>query len=99
MVEENPPSDGSRRAVDLNALDTFIEMVEENPPSDGSRRADLNARIEFKRRIGTTPGGGTKSIWQLHCHHVLTSGHNCVIHTACNGYTLNAFEWAAAIVA
>ena len=78
MVEENPPSDGSRRAVDLNALDTFIE---------------------FKRRIGTTPGGGTKSIWQLHCHHVLTSGHNCVIHTACNGYTLNAFEWAAAIVA
>ena len=36
MVEENPPSDGSRRAVDLTALDTFIE---------------------FKRRIGTTPGG------------------------------------------
>ena len=34
--EENPPSDGSRRAVDLTALDTFIE---------------------FKRRIGTVPGG------------------------------------------
>ncbi len=26
MVEENPPSDGSRRAVDLTALDTFIEF-------------------------------------------------------------------------
>ena len=36
IVEENPPSDGSRRAVDLKALDTFIE---------------------FKRRIGTVPGG------------------------------------------
>ena len=36
IVEENPPSDASRRAVDLTALDTFIE---------------------FKRRIGTVPGG------------------------------------------
>ena len=26
MVEENPPSEGSRRAVDLTALDTFIEV-------------------------------------------------------------------------
>ena len=26
MAEENPPSDGSRRAVDLTALDTFIEF-------------------------------------------------------------------------
>ena len=26
MVEENPPSDASRRAVDLTALDTFIEF-------------------------------------------------------------------------
>ena len=24
--EENPPSDASRRAVDLTALDTFVEM-------------------------------------------------------------------------
>ena len=38
MVEENPPSEASRRAVDLTALDTFIE---------------------FKRRVGTAPGGGT----------------------------------------
>ena len=37
IVEENPPSEASRRAVDLTALDTFIE---------------------FKRRIGTTSGGG-----------------------------------------
>ena len=36
IVEEIPPSDASRRAVDLTALDTFIE---------------------FKRRIGTAPGG------------------------------------------
>ena len=36
IVEEDPPSDTSRRAVDLTALDTFIE---------------------FKRRIGTAPGG------------------------------------------
>ena len=35
IVEENPPAEHSRRAVDLTALDTFIE---------------------FKRRIGTTPG-------------------------------------------
>ena len=35
IVEENPPSQGSRRAVDLTALDAFIE---------------------FKRRIGPTPG-------------------------------------------
>ena len=26
MVEENPPSGASRRAVDLTALDTFIEF-------------------------------------------------------------------------
>ena len=26
IIEENPPSDGSRRAVDLTALDTFIEF-------------------------------------------------------------------------
>ena len=26
MVEENPPSHASRRAVDLTALDTFIEF-------------------------------------------------------------------------
>ena len=26
MVEENPPSDASRRAVDLTTLDTFIEF-------------------------------------------------------------------------
>ena len=38
MVEENPPSEGSRRAVDLTALDTFIEFkrrigngIEPNP--------------------------------------------------------------------
>ena len=37
IVEENPPSEASRLAVDLTALDTFIE---------------------FKRRIGTTSGGG-----------------------------------------
>ena len=36
IIEENPPSEASRRAVDLTALDTFIE---------------------FKRRIGTAPGG------------------------------------------
>ena len=36
IAEENPPSEGSRRAVDLTALDTFVE---------------------FKRRIGTAPGG------------------------------------------
>ena len=36
IVEEHPPSDSSRRAVDLTALDTFVE---------------------FKRRIGTVPGG------------------------------------------
>ena len=36
MVEENPPSDGSRRAVDLTALDTFIEVKRRIGTATGS---------------------------------------------------------------
>ena len=31
MVEENPPSDASRRAVDMTALDTFISIHKRMP--------------------------------------------------------------------
>ena len=35
IVEENPPADGSRRAVDLTTLDTFIEFKRRSaPPAD-----------------------------------------------------------------
>ena len=42
IVEENPPSDGSRRAVDLTALDTFIEV---------KRRIGTGAREHSQRRV------------------------------------------------
>ena len=35
MKEENPPSDGSRRAVDLTALDTFIEFKRRTGTASG----------------------------------------------------------------
>ena len=47
IVEENPPSDGSRRAVDLTAQDTFIEVKRRlgtvggfNPNSEYVRQLD-----------------------------------------------------------
>ena len=36
MIEENPPSDASRRAVDLTALDTFIEFKRRIGTASGS---------------------------------------------------------------
>ena len=35
IVEENPPAEGSRRAVDLTALDTFIEFKRRIGTADG----------------------------------------------------------------
>ena len=44
MAEENPPSDGSRRAVDLTALDTFIEFKRRIGTSAGGEPDPENVR-------------------------------------------------------
>ena len=44
MVEENPPSEGSRRAVDLTALDTFIEFKRRIGTSKGGEPDPENVR-------------------------------------------------------
>ena len=44
MVEENPPSDGSRRAVDLTALDTFIEFKRRIGTASGGEPDPDNVR-------------------------------------------------------
>ena len=44
IVEENPPSDGSRRAVDLTALDTFIEFKRRIGTAAGGEPDPVNVR-------------------------------------------------------
>ena len=44
IVEENPPSDGSRRAVDLAALDTFIEFKRRIGTTTGGEPDPENVR-------------------------------------------------------
>ena len=44
MAEENPPSDGSRRAVDLTALDTFIEFKRRIGTASGGEPDPDNVR-------------------------------------------------------
>ena len=46
MVEENPPAQGSRRAVDLTALDTFIEFKRRLGTTGG-----FNPNPEYVRQI------------------------------------------------
>ena len=57
IIEENPPSDGSRRAVDLTALDTFIEFKRRigtaggfNP--DPAHVEQLDEYLELSRSAG-----------------------------------------------
>ena len=47
IVEENPPSDASRRAVDLTALDTFIEVKRRV----GNMQAGFNPDPEYVRQL------------------------------------------------
>ena len=44
IIEENPPSDGSRWAVDLTALDTFIEFKRRIGTASGSEADPENVR-------------------------------------------------------
>ena len=53
IVEENPPSDDSRRAVDLTALDTFVEF---------KRRIGTASRIQSGSGL-TSPR--STNIWQI----------------------------------
>ena len=46
MVEENPPAQGSRRAVDLTALDTFVEFKRRLGTTGG-----FNPNPEFVQQI------------------------------------------------
>ena len=57
IIEENPPSDGSRRAVDLTALDTFVEFKRRigtaggfNP--DPANVAQLDEYLELSQSAG-----------------------------------------------
>ena len=57
IIEENPPSDGSRRAVDLTALDTFVEFKRRigtaggfNP--DPAHVAQLDEYLELSKTAG-----------------------------------------------
>ena len=57
IIEENPPSDGSRRAVDLTALDTFVEFKRRvgtaggfNP--DPANVAQLDEYLELSKSAG-----------------------------------------------
>ena len=55
IVEENPPSDGSRRAVDLTALDTFIEVKRRIGTASG-----FDPNPEYVRQLDGLPGGVRK---------------------------------------
>ena len=53
IVEENPPAEGSRRAVDLAALDTFIEFKRRIGTTGGFNpdpRTSTNSTITWRSR-------------------------------------------------
>ena len=64
IVEENPPSDASRRAVDLTALDTFIEVKRRvsgmqsgfNPDPDYVRQIDEYLALSAMEGKGVRTG-------------------------------------------
>ena len=62
MIEENPPSDASRRAVDLTALDTFIEFKRRIGTASGGRTqpAVRRATRRLPDPIGVAEAG---SVW------------------------------------
>ena len=51
MVEENPPSGASRRAVDLTALDTFIEFKRRIGTASGGSVSVCLTRFQIYSRL------------------------------------------------
>ena len=51
IVEENPPAEGSRRAVDLTALDTFIEFKRRTGSTSG---LDPESRVRSSNSTTTS---------------------------------------------
>ncbi|MYC05971.1 MAG: N-6 DNA methylase [Chloroflexi bacterium] len=98
IVEENPPSDGSRRAVDLTALDTFIEVKRRvsnmqagfNPDPDYVQQIDDYLALSANEGKGVRTGILTDGkYWLLRWH-----GAGAVKTTATYGFTLlNADGW------
>ncbi len=98
IVEENPPSDGSRRAVDLTALDTFIEVKRRvsnmqagfNPDPDYVQQIDDYLALSANEGKGVRTGILTDGKhWLLRWH-----GAGAVKTTAPYGFTLqNADGW------
>ena len=82
MVEENPPSGASRRAVDLTALDTFIEFKrrigtasggEPNPQyveqlDDYLAQSASQGRVRMGILTDGSPGAGPAFTWLLGAH-------------------------------
>ena len=104
IVEENPPSDGSRRAVDLTALDTFIEVKRRvsnmqagfNPDPDYVQQIDDYLALSANEGKGVRTGILTDGRhWLLRWH-----GAGAVKTTAPYGFTLQdadgwltLYEW------
>ena len=61
MVEENPPSGASRRAVDLTALDTFIEFKRRTRRRLRSRCGRTASRVSSWDGSGGTMSGSAGS--------------------------------------
>ncbi|MCY3543026.1 MAG: N-6 DNA methylase [Chloroflexi bacterium] len=100
IVEENPPSDGSRRAVDLTALDTFIEVKRRvsnmqagfNPDPDYVQQIDDYLALSANEGKGVRTGILTDGRhWLLRWH-----GAGAVKTAAPYGFTLqDADGWLA----
>ena len=98
IVEENPPSDASRRAVDLTALDTFIEVKRRvsgmqsgfNPDPDYVRQIDEYLALSAMEGKGIRTGILTDGRhWLLRWH-----GAGAVNTAQPYGFTLqDADEW------
>ena len=100
IVEENPPSDASRRAVDLTALDTFIEVKRRV----GNLQAGFNPDPEYVNQIddylalSANQGKGVRTGILTDGKHWLLrwNGAGAVKTTAPYGFTLqDADNWLA----
>ena len=74
IVEENPPAEGSRRAVDLTALDTFIEFKRRigttggfNPDPKNVDQLDssIELHVEVSEAGKTDAAGAAKQLKRL----------------------------------
>ncbi len=62
IVEENPPTDGSRRAVDLTALDTFIEFKRRIGTTGGFNPDQANVKqLDDYLELSKTAGKGVRT--------------------------------------